>query len=426
MALAAALVAPLYGRRGGDEAVRLPARAAPSAIRVTHADAAPAGQPGSAREAATGLLQRQAHAIQARDANAYLATIDPQSVAYRTQASRNFAQLIKLPYTRWTFQLGASQPFELSRSRAQALGGQAYTLEATAQYRLTRYDPIDATSVSYLTLVRRAQGWFVADDSDGEAAGKHSTTDIWETGPISVVNGSHSLVIGAGGEERLRPFARAADAAIPRVSAVWGMHWSQRVVLIVAGNQSGMAALLGAPSAQYNNLAAVTTYVAGPDSVMPVERIYINPATWAQMSAVGRRVVITHEITHVAQRTSVAGPVPIWLVEGSADYIGFRGTGLSVSSIAQDLISDMHNGLRPASLPGSKDFDNSNPKLSDAYQEAWLACRLIAHRYGEAKLVALYRSIGSGKTPATAFRGVLGSSYDSFVNAWRAYVRSLA
>ncbi|NEA29592.1 hypothetical protein G3I70_44895, partial [Actinomadura bangladeshensis] len=79
-------------------------------------------------------------------------------------------------------------------------------------------------------------------------------------------------------------------------------------------------------------------------------------------------------------------------------------------------------GRVPAALPAAADFAGGSPRLSQAYQEAWLACRMIADRYGEATLVRLYRT--AGRAPeAAALRDVLGLTRDRFTILWRDYVK---
>ena len=69
-------------------------------------------------------------------------------------------------------------------------------------------------------------------------------------------------------------------------------------------------------------------------------------------------------------------------------------------------------------------------KLSAAYEEAWLACRMIAERYGEDTLVQLYRTAqaepgdsGDPRIQDRALRAVLHMGTSRFDARWRAYLR---
>src|SRR5262249_9290511 len=72
----------------------------------------------------------------------------------------------------------------------------------------------------------------------------------------------------------------------------------------------------------------------------------------------------------------------------------------------------------------STDFRFDNPRLAQAYEESWLACRLIADLAGSDGLVRLYREVGASRAasrPALehAVRDVLKMSLADFVDRWR-------
>ena len=64
---------------------------------------------------------------------------------------------------------------------------------------------------------------------------------------------------------------------------------------------------------------------------------------------------------------------------------------------------------------------------AESYEQAWLACRLIAQRAGQAGLVRLYRLVGaSASAPdaavSSAMHSVLQESPAQFTRRWRAYL----
>jgi hypothetical protein len=82
----------------------------------------------------------------------------------------------------------------------------------------------------------------------------------------------------------------------------------------------------------------------------------------------------------------------------------------------------------PELLPGEGDFDPSGPRLSEAYDGSWLACRLVADRAGVDGLVRLYRIVsadpGDPDSAADAgLRSVLGLSTEQFTALWHSYLR---
>nr|WP_189179656.1 hypothetical protein [Microbispora rosea] len=219
----------------------------------------------------------------------------------------------------------------------------------------------------------------------------------------SVARGERAVVVGSP-RSLVAEIAALADRASRTVRRVWGGHGGA-VVLVPATREQ--AAVLAAP-AKVDGLAAVA---AGG-------RVIVQPAAFARLSATGRLVVVTHELTHVA----TAGPraVPMWLSEGFADYVGYLDSGLPVRAIAAELAADVAAG-KPAltALPGPADFA---ARPAQAYEEAWLACRYIAARYGERRLVALYRA-ASREEIGAALRKVLGATAGDLTRAWRSYAR---
>ncbi|MEV4460062.1 hypothetical protein [Microbispora sp. NPDC049633] len=219
----------------------------------------------------------------------------------------------------------------------------------------------------------------------------------------SVARGARAVVVGSP-RPLVAEIAALADRADRAVRRIWG-GYGGAVVLVPRGEEQ--TAVLAAP-AKVEGLAAVAT--GG--------RVIVQPAAFARLSATGRLVVVTHELTHVA----TAGPraVPMWLMEGFADYVGYLDSGLPVRTVAAELAADVAAG-RPAlrELPGPGDFA---ARPAQAYEEAWLACRYIAARFGERRLVALYRAARREEIGA-ALREVLGLTPGRLTLEWRAYAR---
>jgi hypothetical protein len=225
------------------------------------------------------------------------------------------------------------------------------------------------------------------------------TRGLWP-GAATVVRGEHSLVIGHGVPYgSLRDLASRADRARRSVEEIWG---PVRAVILFPATDAEAAALAGAGGT--GGLAALATS----------DRVIVLPSGYARLSEIGRDVVITHELTHVATGATRGGRVPMWMSEGFADYAGYRDAGIAVRTVAAELAPEVRAGVLPARFPGPDDFAPGAPRLAQAYEEAWLACRLVAERFGEKALVRLYGSdVGSA----------LGLSEASLVGAWRDYLR---
>ncbi len=117
-----------------------------------------------------------------------------------------------------------------------------------------------------------------------------------------------SIVLGLGDLEVLERHASEADRAVNAVSEVWGTSWAQRIVVIAPSDTAQLAAILGGSDGDYDQIAAVTTghFLTG-HTATSADRVLLNPDAFAELSSVGRRVVLTHETTHVAARAASTG-----------------------------------------------------------------------------------------------------------------------
>ncbi|MBF8193913.1 hypothetical protein ITP53_51215 [Nonomuraea sp. K274] len=230
---------------------------------------------------------------------------------------------------------------------------------------------------------------------------------LWCEGTV-VARGTHAVVVGHHTPRRsLDEMARRADEAGRRVSVVLGAP--VRPLVVVPASAAEAASLAGV--GRVDGLAAVADGT----------RVIVVPEFFALLSPVGKDVVLTHELTHVAAGTD---GVPVWLYEGFADYVGYRDSGLPVKTAAAELAAEVRDGRLPTELPGPAAFaaDGRDPvRLARAYQEAWLACRFLADRFGEGTLVRLYRAARArGADQALA---ALGLSTATLTARWRDYVR---
>jgi hypothetical protein len=367
-----------------------------------------------ARTAVQEVLDRQSAAVVDGDRDRYLAAVDPQAGRYRARQRQVITTLDKLPVGRWSQQVTALQ-----------VNGGTAEAQVTLSYRLRGYDRAPVTASEDLRFRRRNGHWYVSAELPG------SSTELWEQGPVTVVRGAHSLVLGTGSADaRLHEVAHEADAAVPAVSRAWPRSWSQRVVVLVPDSLHDMGELLDSPGSTYQGIAAVTTGEAGSSQQATAERIVVNPRSYAVLSELGRQVVTTHETTHVATRRWTTAATPLWLSEGFADWVAYRTAGRTAQQVAPELAQAVQAGDVPETLPQDTDFrfDNGADALSRAYEGGWLACRMIADRWGEKALTSLYAEVGA--SPATgedavddALHTVLHTNTGEFTDRWRAYLR---
>lgn len=374
--------------------------------------------PDPARTDVQRMLGLRAGAVLDRDRAAFLRTEAPTSDVRGQLATgaAEFTNLRGLPLASWTYRMTS---FHRTGDRA--------TAGAELRYRVRGHDRGPVRAARDLTLVRDGGTWRVAADEPARGAAQQ----LWEQGPVRAVRGAHSLVLGAGGEHRtLREYAALADRAVPAVDGAWSGEWPRRVVVLVPASLKGMAGLLGAPASAYRGIAAVTTGETGGSARTPADRIVVNPEAYRVLGTPGRQVVFTHETTHVATRAHTNAATPLWLSEGYADWVGYRDTDRSLAEIAPELRRAVRAGEPPKELPADGDFgfDGDAADLSRAYESGWLACRMIADRWGEDRLNAFYRAVGAhGKREGAvegALEKVLGTTPDRFTAQWRTYLRA--
>ena len=383
----------------------------------------------AAAAALQAVLDRRAAAVRARDQAALAATVLPTAQALRDSGAAMLGNLAQVPVGGWEYRLKALDAYPLP-AVIGAEGAARLATRVELSYRLSGFDSEPVTATQYLTFTRSAGGgaWLLSSDSDHPG-----DVQLWDLGPVTVVQGRSSLVLGLRDQSTLQQLADEADRAVPAVSAVWGTGWGQRTVLLAPLGLDQFGRLLGADPAGYSAIAAVTTGELGAAEAGRTERITVNPQVWDTLNALGRRVVTTHETTHVATRAITEQWTPRWLAEGAANWTGYLGTGRTPAQIAPELLADLRAGRIPDRLPADASFDGSAGDLPQAYEQAWFACRSIVTRHGQKALVDLYRAVaaaggGGGADAAldSALRRTVGSGLSAFTAAWRADLRYAA
>ncbi|MER5308910.1 hypothetical protein ABT034_14085 [Streptomyces sp. NPDC002773] len=361
------------------------------------------------------LLDRHARALLDRDEAGYLAALDP---SLAPAARIEFDRVAQVPLGDLGYRV----------TDVDRTGEGTATAEAELGYRIEGYDPGPVTTERILDLAERDGRWYVTGDRAAEGAPQQ----LWQQGEVEAVTGRSSLVLGVGqSTERLREIAAAADRAVPAVGDAWHGDWAGRVVVLVPASVEAMGRLLGGPAASYRGIAAVTTGETGGGPRAPADRVIVNPEAYAVLGAFGRQLVLTHEATHVATRAQTTGATPIWLSEGFADWVAYRGTGRTPAQAAPALRRAVRAGELPARLPEDPEFGfgGDAEALARAYEGGWLACELIADRWGEEKLTDFYRTVGAhpGRPGAVekALQEVLGTTPEDFTADWRDHLREL-
>jgi hypothetical protein len=236
----------------------------------------------------------------------------------------------------------------------------------------------------------------------GASGGSEGRLPLWLRGELAVARSDDYLVMVDGKQREADDVADRVARGIPVVRKVLP-EWSSPVVVEVPASPSDLDETLGIAPGTYTGIAAVTAGVGtdmGPDA--PVH-VFVNPEVTDGLRRAGAQVVMSHELVHVAT-DAVRKPIDPWLLEGFADYVALRDTRLPDRVTLGRAIEAARRDGVPEALPTAADFDTRARDLQARYEEAWLACRIIAQRLGEGSLVSVYDAVSRGVPVRKALR----------------------
>ncbi|MDP3894127.1 hypothetical protein [Nocardioides sp.] len=242
-------------------------------------------------------------------------------------------------------------------------------------------------------------------------------TPVWLSGRVEVRRSPTTLVLTAGDAAEADRYAELAQNAIPVVRQVL-TDWEPRLVVEVPGSIAGLHAALGSSEGEFDAIAAITSTVDGSLTPSAPMHVFVNPVVLGGLEPPGAQVVISHEAVHVATLAATS-PVPLWLLEGFADYVALRDVALPLETTAGQIARQVRRDGAPEELPGPNEFGTTTQHLGAAYEAAWLACVELVEQGGEQQLVELYERTNDGADPDRALEQVFGITTDQLVAAWR-------
>jgi len=380
-------------------------------------------------EQVAAVLARHGDAVLGRSAASFLADVDPAAAAadFRQRQQAEIVGLAQVPLQSWRYSINSPvTDAEATAASAKRLGAAVLIVHVSLSYALKFVDPQPTSQELWWTFVRRRGRVYLAGDADMADLGGASWTGPWDFGPLVAARATSSLVLGHPQDARELPrLAAAVDAAVPVVTGVWGTGWARQVAVLVPASDTELAALVGRGSSLID-ISAETVF----DTQDPArgtrfgQRLVLNPRALAELTPSGLRIVLQHEITHIASAASTGPSSPRWLIEGFADYVGNLGSAAPVTVAASELRTEIRHGRLPAALPTDAEF-GSGSGLPQVYEQSWLACRLIAARAGQSGLVTLYRLVGASPDPTAASAAVarvLHETSATFTAQWRGYL----
>ena len=306
----------------------------------------------------------------------------------------------------------------LTATERERWGSDAWAATVALRFGLSGLDQ-RAARVETRVLLVPERGQVRIAGFGGEGADR---TPLWLTGPTTVVRTPQTLVEVAGSTaERYPGLVTRAVTQVQRTLPAW----DGPLVVEVPQDEAALEAAVSAPEGEYDAIAAVTTTVDGSTRPGAPVRVFVNPGVFGDLEPRGAQVVMSHEAAHVATGASFVS-IPTWLLEGFADAVALRDTGVPVRTAAAQVLRRIRSEGLPDGLPSPEDLDPRASDLGATYEEAWLACRFMADAFGEPALVRFYDSVSRGAPVRRAFVDELGLTQAEFVARWRRDLADLA
>jgi hypothetical protein len=369
---------------------------------------------------AIDVLAQQERALARQSEAEYVAGWDADTTSAQRQAEATYTNLRALDVRRVDTRYVASDIGGLTSAEQRRIGGTAWTADVDVAWRLAKIDRTDAHTTLTYTFVQR--GGDVAVVAIDPAAGAREP--VWLLGPLEIRRSARTLVAAVSDREAER-VSQALKQAVLDVDAVLP-QWHGDLVAYVPTDTAQLEKVLAATPGSYDGIAAVTATVDGSRARAAPAAIVVNPDVFDRLGPIGSHVVITHESTHLATGAA-AVTMPLWVAEGFADYVGVGSVDVPLAVSAGAVLRDIRQQGLPDKLPDNAAFSGAQGNLEVAYEEAWLAARMIARDFGQRRLVAFYGDVLDDPTnlPA-ALRANLGITTRALTADWRSYLRDLA
>jgi hypothetical protein len=240
----------------------------------------------------------------------------------------------------------------------------------------------------------------------------------WAEPGVSVLaDGTSVRLVSMGGPRTdtllTRVRAEIGDA-VGAVERFWGTDWTREIVLVATATDAQFAAAARLePLHGWADIAAV----AVADEVDLVnrestgQRIVLAPGASA-MGDAALRIVLAHELFHLAARNDTALDAPRWLTEGVADFVARPTAPVPADAAAN------------TALPSDAELDQPGPARSAGYDRAWWFARFVSDTYGQDGLRLLYaRACGPGHGDfGTAVRQALGADLPEVARRWASWL----
>nr|WP_203848316.1 hypothetical protein [Dactylosporangium siamense] len=370
------------------------------------------------------LLERRTQAIKKKDLNAWMADVEQSDAAFTKRQKQLYDNLVKMPFSDISFdrtrlparQLAKFLPTQLFDRYHAAVHVEAVTIRH-------RIEGVDSKTVAipWMPVVALVKGkWRIVGDAAGKDMPLGANGQPWDsTGPVAVLRNDRVIaVVSVDDAERGRSLLQLAETSLKQVVEVRPTGWDGKVLFTAvqdkrifdtyfAESQERVAQVAAIAVPYYNQVGDWATSPAYSST-----RVVFNPT---QLTAQPDELAhdLTHEFAHAAMGPVTTARTPRWVVEGFAEYVAYKKDKVRANGIRNAL-----GDLVISTLPTDEQF-YAEPRN---YIASWLANRMIAEKYGEAKLIAFYEAFQNVSEVESAARSVLGIGVSALEQQWRDYV----
>ncbi|MFN2526592.1 MAG: hypothetical protein ABR505_10095 [Actinomycetota bacterium] len=393
------------------------------------------GSPSAAdRAAIQELLDRRAAAVLSRSRRDFVGSMLPGSQRFARRQRRAFDSLGDLPLASYRLVAAWDRFGDLSRPSDLDRYPNAEDVAITTveeRFRIRGFDRFESLEDLFLTFIKVRGRWLIAADSDVADIGFRSARHLWDFGQLHAERGKRFLALGhdCAGPGALcgsaaESILSTAERALDQVDDYWRGAADLRVAIFVPADSQELQRLLQA-TFDPEEFVAFAYFTLDPHAEYRFtgNRIVFNYASLATRSAADVYRVLVHELTHIATRAEAGPLIPVFVDEGIAEYVSYRGDPGSLSFLESQIAS----GGFDRRLPHDYEFlTGSFESIYESYQEAQSAVGFFVERWGLDAFVRFYRSLGRvAVAPGTtryhvsrALQRSIGMGWRSFEQAW--------
>ncbi len=386
------------------------------------------------REGVDALLGRWTEAVRSNDPAAIADVIDPAAAPELLQAEiRRAENLASVSFDEWGYELVDDEP-EVPVPSAVAApldAADVWAPSVVLRFAVTGPDVEPTRRPVSLLVAERDDEWRIVSDESAPESDRRTWRGPWDFGPVTVMSaptaGGTSVVVGHPEQALLIDrLIEELPSAVDAVSEFYGSEWSQTALIFTSGSAEEFAASAGDARAATGVAAVTVSDAVEPGRPVVGQRVVFGPAAQDGLTDFTTRSVLRHELTHIAARADTVDGSPTWILEGFADYSGYRGAGVSFTALAPTLSRVVSAGGAPTVVPEDSDFTAGGLRSTLAYESAWSICAYVAELAGEPALRVLYAQLATGPKSAAevddALRRSTGLGTAEFIQAWGAWV----